>query len=161
MRIELREHGAAQQVPRLSAEVSRGLAPLVSVADVGVDRSRVTPGAKVGVLQAGNVTVHVQPKLDIAHLLFLVDYATRPVAWRQPLVTVEDVREGLAATVADLFANLATSALSQGALQGYRPVTGALPVLRGRPRWTEQFGGRPLPFPFRLSYWDFGRTSRS
>lgn len=156
VRIELREHGSAQKVPRLPVEVSRALAPLVSVEDVGTDRSRVTPGAKVGVLHAGNVTVHVQPKLDIAHLLFLVDYATRPVAWRQPLVTVEDVGEGLAATVAEVYAGLVASALSRGVLQGYRPATGTFPVLRGRARLAEQLGVRPLPFPFRVSYADFG-----
>lgn len=152
--IQLREHGPAQEVPRLPAQVGRALAPLVSVSDAGSDRSRVTPSSKVGALRAGDVAVHVEPKLDIAHLLFLVDYATRPVSWQEPLA-VEDVDAGLAATVADAFAGLATSALSRGVLQGYRPTTTTSPVLRGRAKLTEQFGVQPLPFPFRVSYAEF------
>jgi 5-methylcytosine-specific restriction enzyme subunit McrC len=156
MRIELREHGPAEIVPRMPPEVGRALAPLVRVVDTGTNQSRVIPGVKVGVLRADRVTVQVEPKLDIAHLLFLVDYAARPVGWRDPLVTMGEVKEGLVATVADAFARLAVSVLSRGTLQGYRTVTTTSSVLRGRLRATARFGARPVPFPFPVSYTEFG-----
>src|SRR5262249_18586445 len=156
MDIELREHGPAQDVPRLSDEVRRGLAPLVEVTDGPAGRSRVRPGRKVGVLRVAGGTVSVQPKIDIAQLLFLADYATKPVGWRDPLADVAETGD-LTSTVADSFARLAERALSRGPLHGYQPTTASLPVLRGRLRLADQLAARHgAPFPFEVSYATYG-----
>jgi 5-methylcytosine-specific restriction enzyme subunit McrC len=157
MIIELREHGPAQDVPRLPDEVCQALAPLVRVSASGPRHSRLRPGAKVGVLRAGEVTVHVEPKLGIAQLLFLVGYAKKPVAWRDPLAEVEEISAGLGATVADVFARLAEHAMARGALQGYQPRTASMPVLKGRLRLADHLRARSgMPFPFEVTYPVFG-----
>jgi 5-methylcytosine-specific restriction enzyme subunit McrC len=156
MDIQLREHGPAQDVPRLPGEVRQGLAPLVEVSNGGAGRSRVRPGRKVGVLQVADVTVYVQPKIDIAQLLFLVDYATKPVGWRDPLAGMAEAGD-LAATVAEVYVRLAERALSRGPLHGYQPTKASLPVLKGRLRLADQIAARHgAPFPFEVSYTTYG-----
>jgi 5-methylcytosine-specific restriction enzyme subunit McrC len=150
--IELREHGSHYELPRLQSEVGAALKPLVGVSEAVGRQTRLKPGGKVGVVRAGDVTVYVQPKLPISHLLFLVDFAIKPTAWRDPLVSVAEGGE-LVATVADVYAALAQRSLSRGLLQGYRSVDAALPVLRGRLRLSEQFGGRSgAPLPLEVRY---------
>jgi len=102
------------------------------------------------------VTVYVQPKIDIAQLLFLVDYSTKPVGWRDPLADVAETGD-LTSTVADSFARLAERALSRGPLHGYQPTKASLPVLRGRLRLADQLAARHgAPFPFEVSYATYG-----
>jgi 5-methylcytosine-specific restriction enzyme subunit McrC len=151
MDIPLREHGPALDVPLMPHEISRALVPLVKVTEVA-GRSRVRPGAKVGVLRAGDVTVYVKPKIEIAHLLFLVDYAHKAPEWRDPLAGVAEAGD-LAATVADVFVRLAEDALARGPQHGYQPTVASLPVLRGRLRLGDQIAARHgVPFPFEVSY---------
>jgi len=156
MNIQLREHGPAQDVPRLPGEVRQALASLVTVTDGAAGQSRVRPGAKVGVLRVAEVTVYVKPKIDIAQLLFLVDYATKPVRWRDPLAGVAETGD-LAATVADVYVRLAERALSRGPLCGYQLTKASLPVLKGRLRLADQLAARHgAPFPFEVSYATYG-----
>jgi 5-methylcytosine-specific restriction enzyme subunit McrC len=156
MDIQLREHGPAQDVPRLPEEVCRALAPLVEVTDGPAGRSRVRPGRKVGVLRVAEVTVYIRPKIDIAQLLFLVDYATKPPGWRDPLAGVAETGD-LTSTVADSFVRIAERALSRGPLHGYQPTTASFPVLRGRLRLADQLAVRHgAPFPFEVSYATYG-----
>jgi 5-methylcytosine-specific restriction enzyme subunit McrC len=103
-----------------------------------------------------DVTVYVRPKIDIAQLLFLVDYADKPVEWRDPLAGVAETGD-LAATVADVFVRLAERALSRGPLHGYQPTKASLPVLRGRLRLADQIAARyGAAFPFEVSYATYG-----
>jgi 5-methylcytosine-specific restriction enzyme subunit McrC len=102
------------------------------------------------------VTVYVRPKIDIAQLLFLVDYAAKPVKWRDPLAGVAETGD-LAATVADVYVRLAERALSQGPLCGYQLTKASLPVLKGRLRLADQIAARyGAPFPFEVSYTTYG-----
>jgi 5-methylcytosine-specific restriction enzyme subunit McrC len=156
MNIQLREHGPAQDVPQLPEEVRRVLVPLVEVTNGAEGRSRVRPGRKVGVLRAANVTVCVQPKIDIAQLLFLVDYAAKPVAWHDVLANVAEMGD-LASTVADVYVLLVEQALSRGPLHGYQPRKASLPVLKGRLRLTDQIAARHgASFPFEVDYSTYG-----
>jgi 5-methylcytosine-specific restriction enzyme subunit McrC len=156
MKIHLKEHGSPADIPQLPADLRRAFEPLVTITDRSGNRSRVRPGAKVGVLRAGEVTVHVEPKIEISQLLFLVDYKVKPVAWSDPPADVEEIGD-LTATVGDVYARLAERALSRGPLCGYRPATASLPVLKGRLRFADQVAARHgASFPFEVSYAQFG-----
>lgn len=158
MDIELKEYGPSKDVARLSPAVAAGLSALATVTNLGRDRSRVTPGAKVGVLRVGDVTVHVRPKIEIIQLLFLVDYARDPVKWKDADPPAGVMVQGdLAATVADVYVRFAEGALRHGPLQGYQQTAASLPVLKGRLRLGEQIAARHgQSFPFEVSYSSYG-----
>lgn len=116
----------------------------------------VAAGRKVGAVVIGERPVIVRPKItDLNRLLFLLGYAQNPRIWRDDpigLVGADELLPG----VAEAFARLATRALEQGLLQGYRTVADVLPVLRGRILTGEQmsrFYG--LPVPLAVEYDDF------
>lgn len=100
----------------------------------------IAPGTKVGVAQAGGLTVWIRPKVPIERILFLMGYARRP-GWRTDHVDLAVV-EDLLPALAEAFAVQAETAVEQGLLQGYVEVDDQLTVLRGRLREQEQLRRR-------------------
>ncbi|OBB19710.1 restriction endonuclease [Mycolicibacterium setense] len=135
----VRELGIATATPTLSADVYD-----------------LTAGRKVGAVAIGDRHLIVRPKItDINRLLFLMGYAQNPNIWRDDPIGLGCADE-LLPGVAEAFARLATRALEQGLLQGYRTVSETLPVLRGRILAGEQMNRLyGLPVPIAVEYDEF------
>ncbi|PZG16119.1 restriction endonuclease [Micromonospora craterilacus] len=151
--IRVREAGPTVQVS-LSTDDARRLAVSETV-DVRPDPAdgvwHVRAGRKVGALRIGRVEVHIEPKVPIARLLFLMGYARDPAGWRDEIVSLTEHTELVPALAAALWRQT-DRALRPGLLQGYRTIDETSPVLRGRLRETAQLtrrAGRPLPLEVR------------
>lgn len=116
----------------------------------------VAAGTKVGAVTVGDRQVVVLPKItDINRLIFMLGYARNPGIWRDDPIRVEPDDELLPA-IAEAFSRHASRAVEQGLLQGYRTVSEALPVLRGRMLAGEQMSRRfGHPVPIAVEYDDF------
>lgn len=130
-------------------------ARIVTAYPLGSDRWELTAAAQVGVVQAGPVTVWIQPKLPIARLMFLLGYTRRP-GWRQDDTVAYDTVADLLPALARAFVDQADRALRPGLLQGYQELDDALPVLRGRLRESDQLRVRfGLAAPLLVRYDDY------
>lgn len=115
----------------------------------------VAAGTKVGVARVGDLQVTVRPKITMDRLVFLMGYARSPTFWRNHSVLL-DVASDLPDALAHAFGRLATRAIEQGLLQGYRTVDDSLPVLRGRIRVADQISRRfGVGLPLEVTYDDF------
>jgi len=124
---------APSQPFNLSSEEAEALAgaELAVVSRVpGSGSWDVAAGSKVGVVRVGDLQVTVCPKIPIDRLVFMMGYAQKPQFWRDHSVLL-DSHSDLADALAESFRRLATMALEQGLLHGYRSVDEALPVLGG------------------------------
>ena len=111
----------------------------------------VTAGTHIGVAEVVGLQVIIQPKIPISRLIFLMGYARRPRFCRDDVVTL-DSEDDLPQALTRAFIRLATGALDQGLLKGYREIETRLPVLRGRIREADQMRhhwGRILPLEVR------------
>ncbi len=99
------------------------------------------PGATVGIVRLGDLSVEIQPKLPIRRLLFLLSYLVNPKGWR-PDETEVDEGADLFEAVIPAFAFQVYRALRRGVLQGYRTEEDALSVVRGRVRFDDQIRRR-------------------
>lgn len=143
--LRLREHATSVGVA-LSPDEVDGLRRTVPSVDVqptpGLrDRFDVRPGATVGIVRLGDLTVEVQPKLPIRRLLFLLSYLVDPKGWRPDEVDVDEGAD-LFEAVIPAFAFHVRRALRRGVLQGYRTEEDALSVVRGRVRFDDQIRRR-------------------
>lgn len=139
------EYVALQQV---------GFVSVIPTLEAGV--YELAAGRKVGAVSLGERQIVVRPKItDLNRLLFLVGYARDPAIWRDDPVDLAGADE-LLPGIAEAFARIASRAVEQGLLQGYRTVTERLPVLRGRmlagEQMTRLYG---LPVPLAVEYDDF------
>lgn len=134
--------GDQPRVVSLADRVGEALATstVVTAYRIGVDRWEVTPGTKVGVVQVGETTVWVQPKLPVRRILFLLGYAKNP-GWLSDDVALREV-ENLLPALAGAFVDQAERAVETGLLQGYVEVEETLTVLRGRLRDQDQLRRR-------------------
>lgn len=154
----LTEGGPAQAVALTGAEYRAlnelGIATVTPTFDEGV--FDVVAARKVGAVAVGERQVIVRPKItDLNRLLFLLGYVRNPQIWRDETVRVDPADELLPA-LAEAFARIASRAVEQGLLQGYRTITDALPVLRGRVLAGEQMSRHyGLPVPIAVQYDDF------
>lgn len=115
----------------------------------------LTAASQVGVVQTGDVTIWIRPKLPIARLVFLLGYARRP-GWRQQETVSYATVPDLLPALAQAFVDQAERALRPGLLQGYEVIDDALPVLRGRLREHDQLRERfGLAVPLLVRYDDY------
>lgn len=155
--VRLREYGEAVLVPLptsvgLALQKNQFVDATLEPA-TGLWRLRAT--GKVGALRLGDVEVHVEPKVDIERLVFLLTYAPGRIGWDERPVGVAEATD-LVAALAEVFTRVAERALMQGLVQGYRTVEESLPVVRGRIREAEQIRHRfALPLPIEVRYDDF------
>lgn len=153
LRLTLRE-GCPGRLVELPRAVADAVAATEAVTVGLTDRPgwwEIAPRTQVGVFAVDGFQVVIEPKLDINRLVFLMGYARQPRFWRDDRVHLDadvDLPEALAAA----FVKVATKALDQGLLQGYRAVEETLPVLRGRVREADQLRrrwGRSIPLEVR------------
>lgn len=150
----LRE-GAPARLVALSSAVADALngtqiARCVRTAQPGV--WEVTAGTHIGVAEAVDQQVIIQPKITMKRLIFLMGYARHPRFWRDEIVSL-DPEDNLPQALTTAFIQLAGRALDQGLLKGYREVETSLPVLRGRIREADQLRhhwGRTIPLEVRF-----------
>lgn len=150
--------GAPPQLFRLDRDVADALRDS-EVASVNyTDSSRdwlVGAAGKIGVVRVGEVQVTVKPKVDIDRLVFMMGFARNPSFWLDDPVQLDPELE-LPEALAEAFRRLATRALEQGLLKGYRSVEETTAVMRGRIREADQIKrrfGRLIPLEVR--YDDF------
>jgi 5-methylcytosine-specific restriction enzyme subunit McrC len=137
VRLTMAERDALQRaVPELAIAPSRGLP----------GRFDLTPGSWVGAADVGPLTVEIRPKLPTEQVIFLLSYALDPRGWRDEPHAFDD-EPSLVEAVAAVFAAHVRRALRGGVLHGYRGEEAALPVVRGRIRFTEQVRSHYGVFP--------------
>ena len=155
--VELVENGAPVEVP-LASDAGTALATsgFVDARPVpGTTLWSLRPLSKVGAVRIGGAEVHVVPKIPIDRVVALLEYTRAGVRWRTDTVRVRRADDLLTAVV-EAFERLASRALQQGLLQGYRAVDAALPVVRGRIREADQLRAHfGLPVPVEVRYDDF------
>lgn len=155
--LELTENSAADPVVLTDTE-ARALAAselaLISRTP-GATVWEIAGGSKIGVVRVGDLQVTVKPKIPIDRLIFMLGYSLAPEFWRNQSVAL-DKAANLPEALAHTFARLATKALEQGLLQGYKTVDDSLPVVRGRIRVAEQIARRSgILLPIEVTYDDF------
>ena len=158
-RIDLREYERSEPVA-LSADERDALAGILRGA-ITIEPAagaegvyHLTPGATIGAIEIGGLSVSIRPKLPIARVLFLASYAAGRIAlqdrfdYRDERDIVEVLALQLAAAVRRAFA--------AGLLHGYRTEQEALPTVRGRIRVDEQIRRRfGVPLPLEVAYDEF------
>jgi 5-methylcytosine-specific restriction enzyme subunit McrC len=135
--IEVAETGPGAEYTITAAEAASMVASrFVSVSPLPSGRWLVSGTGKVGVVQIGDVTVRVIPKLPIKRIFYLMGYG-RGFVWRDDLVPY-DTATDLVHVLADAFVRQADRALGRGVIQGYVERDDELAVVRGRMRYREQ-----------------------
>lgn len=115
----------------------------------------VAAGTKVGVARVGELQVSIRPKIAIDRLVFLMGYAAKPTFWRNHSVML-DAESDLPEALAQAFTRLASKAVEQGLLQGYKTVDESLAVVRGRIRVRDQISRHyGVGLPLEVTYDDF------
>ena len=116
----------------------------------------LTPSSTVGAMEIGELSVLIQPKIDIPQLLSLACYAMG--MYRQQDVRPFDFArdEALPDTLALALVAAARRAFSRGLLHGYQRWEEALYTVRGRIRFDEQIRRRfGVPLPVEVRYEEF------
>lgn len=117
---------------------------------------RLTPGAIVGGLAVGDLSVAIQPKLDIGRVLFLASYALGELKLRDLEHFEYPNRKEPVEVVVKMFVVAAQRAFASGLLHGYRTEEEALHTVRGRVRFADQIRRRfGTPLPVEVRYDDF------
>lgn len=154
----LTEGGPAQVVELSAAEADalNALGIAAVTPRLGSGMFDVTAGTKIGAVLVGDRQVVVRPKItDINRLIFMLGYARNPAIWRDDPIGVQ-AHDDLLPAIAEAFVRIAGRAVERGLLQGYRTVSEALPVLRGRMLAGEQMSRRfGFPVPIAVEYDDF------
>lgn len=116
---------------------------------------------KVGAIRLGagedTVLFRIAPKIAIARLMFLVEYAEQDASaqWNDAEVSARE-EDGLIAAIARAFGRAAQRALRSGVLTGYHEADDELTVIRGRVRVGDQARKGPtLGLPLDVSYDEF------
>lgn len=143
--LRLREFATSAAVP-LALEDVDGLRRTVRSIDVqpapGLPgRYDVRPGAMVGIVRLGDLTVEIRPKLPVRRLLFLLSYVVDPKGWRPDDADVAEDDDVFEAVIPS-FVRQVQRALRRGVLQGYRTEEDSLSVVRGRVRFDDQIRRR-------------------
>ena len=119
-------------------------------------RYLVTPGSTVGAVEIGDMSVRIQPKIGIPHLLSLACYAMRLFKPQRdnPFSFKKD--EALPDVLALALAAAARRAFAHGLLHGYRVEEDTLQTVRGRIRIDDQIRQRPgFMLPIDVRYDEF------
>jgi 5-methylcytosine-specific restriction enzyme subunit McrC len=152
----LRESSKPQRLdlPELVAtELARQA--IATVAPLGNGEWLVSAISKVGVVEIGGIRLHIEPKVPIKQLFFLLSRTFDWDAWRDESVELSSL-DDLFPAVGALFARAAEGVLQQGALRKYREQRVAEPAVRGRWLVSEQIQRRHgLHIPAELSVDEF------
>ena len=114
------------------------------------------PGATIGALEIGDLSVSIRPKLGIERVLFLASYAMGAFKLRDKERFDFRNKETLVEALVPAFASAARRAFARGLLHGYRTEDEALHVVRGRIRIDEQIRRRfGASIPLEVRYDEF------
>ena len=148
LHIDLREYQGTEHALTMAqrdALLGDAKALKLSVEPIAGTSSRylVTPGSTVGAVEVGDMSVRIQPKIGIPHLLSLACYAMRLFRPRhdKPFNFRKD--EALPDVLAHALAAAARRAFAHGLLHGYRAAEDTLQTVRGRIRIDDQIRQRP------------------
>ncbi|GAA4080692.1 McrC family protein [Nonomuraea soli] len=148
--VTLREGGGWKPAPGVSRQTLDRLKKLeITEARTSRGTTELRAKRKVGSIRFPDLELHIEPKLAISRLAFLLGfaYARLEDKWREPDVsTVEDT--GLLPLVSYTFLRAVDQALVHGLPSAYRPVSRTSPVIRGRIREADQLrkhGGHLYP----------------
>lgn len=115
----------------------------------------LTPESTVGVLEIGDLSVVIQPKLPVSRVLYLASYAIGQIGFREERFDYAD-EPTLVEALVPVFAATARRAFSRGLLHGYRTEEDSLQTVRGRIRIDDQIRRRfGIPVPVEVRYDDF------
>ena len=158
-RIDLREYEESEPHRLSGAERDALKEVLPSVAiqpATGKDGEyRLTPGSTVGAVEAGELSVLIEPKIGIPKLLSLACYAQSKFKPRGELFDFRR-EDALPDVLARALSAAARRAFSRGLLHGYRTEEEALYTVRGRIRFAEQIRRRfGVPVPVEVRYDEF------
>ena len=119
------------------------------------DSYRLRPGSIVGAVNAGNLSLRIQPKIDVLQLLSLACYAIRFFVPNKSIFEFEQA-DALPDILARALATAAQRAFARGLLHGYRRRDESLYTVRGRIRFDEQLRRRfNMPLPVAVRYNEF------
>ena len=122
----------------------------------GIERAFILhPGSTVGAVDIGDLSVLIQPKIGIPHLLWMASYAIGKVSFRPEDFDYPDNCQ-LPDVLALALTLQARRAFSRGLLHGYVSEEEALYSVRGRIRFDEQIRRRfNIPLPVEVRYDEF------
>ena len=155
--LTLTEHQQSDPL-RLTSDERDTLLSLNADIDCRIERDgsyRLRPGSIVGAVEAGNLSLRIQPKIGIPQLLSLACYAMgqfRPQ--ENPFNFAE--KAALPDALALSLNLMARRAFARGLLHGYRTREESLYTVRGRIRFDEQLRRRfNVPLPVAVRYNEF------
>ena len=157
--LDLREYATREGVPLSVAErdALKEALPSLTIAPAPGERDRYSlmPGSTVGALDVGGLSVIIEPKLDVARVLYLASYAMGAFTLRDEPFRFEDAPTVVEA-LAPAFVRAAERAFTRGLLHGYQTEEEALYTVRGRIAFAEQIRRRfDAPLPVEVRYDDF------
>lgn len=157
--IDLREYESSEPLALSVAErdAIRDAVPSIDVTPepgaAGVYRLR--PGATIGALTIGGLSLSIRPKLDVARVLYLASYAMGAFDLRREPFAFAHA-PALVEALARAFADAAEQAFARGLLHGYRTREEALHAVRGRILEAQQMRRRfDLLLPVEVRYDEF------
>ena len=158
--IDLQEHETSEPyaltVEERDTLSSRELSVAVSPVPGRGDEYFLRPGSTVGAIEIDDLSVLIQPKVDIPNLLSLACYAMG-VYGQQDMRQFDFARqEALPDALALALVSAARRGFSRGLLHGYQRREEALHTVRGRIRFDEQIRRRfGVPLPVEVRYDEF------
>ena len=154
---EYRKSGPIPLTPDRRDELMEAIPSLtVTPASGEEDAYHLTPASVIGAFEIGDLSVSIQPKLDISQVIFMACYAMGKLQLRE--MERFDFKE--APTLPDALALSLTAAarkaFERGLLHGYRAEEETLYTVRGRIRMDEQIRRRfGIPVPVEVRYDEF------
>lgn len=116
---------------------------------------RLKPDSTVGAFEIEDVSVLIEPKIEMAQLLSLACYAIGKLEFKEELFDFQ-VAKTLPDALALALAAAARKAFGRGLLRGYLSEEDALFTVRGRIRFDEQIRRRyGIPLPVELRFDEF------
>ena len=108
----------------------------------GLSKYRLSARSTVGAVEIGDLSIMIEPKIDIAQLLSLASYAMGVFQPQEQRQFDFAERQSLPDALALALASVARRAFGRGLLHGYRTEEQALQTVRGRIRIGEQMRRR-------------------
>lgn len=155
--LNLTEHQQSDPL-RLTSDERDTLLSLNADIDWRIERDdsyRLKPGSIVGAVEAGNLSLLIQPKIAIPQLLSLACYAMAQFRPQENPFSFAE-KESLPDALALSLNFMARRAFARGLLHGYRAREESLYTVRGRIRFDEQLRRRfNVPLPVAVRYNEF------
>ena len=155
--ITLTEHRQSDPL-RLTPDERDTLLSIDADIDCRIERDdtyRLTPGSIVGAVEAGNLSLLIQPKIGIPQLLSLACYAMAQFRPQENPFNFAE-KAALPDALALSLNFMARRAFARGLLHGYHAREESLYTVRGRIRFDEQLRRRfNVPLPVAVRYNEF------